>query len=192
MSEFRRRLAAHGKPGGTGESPEFIEFRHDKYVDTGIIVDSELKVSLKIKFHSANASANIIGRWGSPYYTTSISGASYSRWYVLDTFNGDNFRSEEDSIVDLKVGNIIEIVKDRNKLYIDNVLKVEHPYSQMNSGSNTLIGGNNVTFDADVYAFSIWQDDVLVDEYIPYVENGKEYFRGKNTGKLLEVLTINK
>lgn len=178
--------------GSIGESPEFIEFRRDRYVDTGMTSNGDLKVSLKIRFHSADNSANIIGRWDSPYYTTSISGASYSRWYVLDTFNGDNFRSEEDSIVDLKVGNIIEIVKDRNKLYIDNVLKVEHPYSQMNSGNNTLIGGNNVTFDADVYAFSIWQDDVLVDEYIPYVENGKEYFRGKNTGKLLEVLTINK
>lgn len=189
MSRFRRLMMMQGS---IGESPEFIEFRRDRYVDTGMESNGDLKVSLKIKFHSANASANIIGRWGSSYYTTSISGASYSRWYILDTFNGDNFRSEEDSIVDLKVGNIIEIVKDRNKLYIDNVLKAEHPYSQFNTGSSLLIGGNNVTVDADIYSFAIWQDDVLTDEYLPYVVDGKEYFRGKNTGKLLEVLTINK
>lgn len=176
----------------TGESPEFIEFRYDKYVDTGANINSELKVSLKIRFHSADNSANIIGRWGFPYYATSVSGASYSGWYVVDVFNSDRFLSEEDAAVDLKIGNVIEIVKDRNKLYIDNVLKVEHPYSQFHTGNFVLIGGNNVTVDADIYSFALWQDDVLTDEYLPYVVDGKEYFRGKNTGKLLEVLTINK
>lgn len=175
--------------GGTGDSPEFIEFRANKYVDTGVQINSELKVSLKIRFHSADNSANIIGKWGSPYFATSVSGTSYFRWYIIDTFNGDNFKSEEDSIVDLKVGNIIEIVKDRNKLYIDNILKVEHPFSQFRIGETFLIGGNNVTINADVYSFAIWQDDVLVDEYLPHVEDGKEYFKGKNTGKLLEVKT---
>lgn len=180
------------QPGITGESPEFIEFRRDRYVDTGMKMNGDLKVSLKIRFHSADSSASIIGRWGYPYYATSVSGASYSRWYVLDVFNNDRFSSEEDATVDLKIGNVIEIVKDRNKLYIDNVLKAEHPYSQFNTGSSVLIGGNNVTVDADIYSFALWQDDVLTDEYLPYVVDGKEYFRGKNTGKLLEVLTINK
>ena len=180
------------QPGITGESPEFIEFRKDRYVDTGMKMNGDLKVSLKIRFHSANSSANIIGKWGSPYYATSVSGASYSRWYIIDVFSNDKFVTEEDSIVDLKIGNVIEIVKDRNKLYIDNVLKAEHPYSQLYSGDFVLIGGNNVTVDADIYSFAIWQDDVLTDEYLPYVVDGKEYFRGKNTGKLLEVLTINK
>ena len=191
MSEFRRRMMAM-QPGITGESPEFIEFRRDRYVDTGINTNSDLKVSLKIRFHSADSSTNIIGRWGSPYYVTSISGASYFRWYVVDSFNNDRFSSEEDATVDLKIGNVIEIVKDRNKLYIDNVLKAEHPYSQFHTGNSVLIGGNNVTVDADIYSFALWQDDALIDEYLPYVVDGKEYFRGKNTGKLLEVLTINK
>lgn len=187
MSLFRRRLMAM-QPGITGESPEFIEFRGDRYVDTGMEVNGDLKVSLKIRFHSADSSACIIGRWGSPYYATSISGASYSRWYVVDVFNNDRFSSEEDAAVDLKIGNVIEIVKDRNKLYIDNVLKAEHPYSQFHTGSSVLIGGNNLTFDADVYSFAIWQNDVLDDEYYPFVAGEKEYFRGKNTGKLLEVI----
>ena len=191
MSLFRRRLMAM-QPGITGESPEFIEFRRDRYVDTGMEMDGDLKVSLKIRFHSVDSSANIIGRWGSPYYATSVSGASYSGWYVVDVFNNDRFSSEEDAAVDLKIGNVIEIVKDRNRLYIDNVLKAEHPYSQFHTGSFVLIGGNNVTVDADIYSFALWQDDVLTDEYLPYVVDGKEYFRGKNTGKLLEVLTINK
>lgn len=153
MSDFRRRLMM--QPGSTGESPEFIEFRSNKYVDTGVQTNSELKVSLKIRFHSADNSANIIGRWGSPYFATSVYGASYFRWYIVDTFNGDNFKSEEDSIVGLKVGNIIEIVKDRNKFYIDNILKAEHPYSQFRTGETLLIGGNNVTINADVYSFAI-------------------------------------
>ena len=176
--------------GITGESPEFIEFRSDRYVDTGMEVNGDLKVSLKIRFHSADSSANIIGRWGFPYYATSISGASYSRWYVVDVFNNDRFTSEEDATVDLKIGNVIEIVKDRNRFYIDNVLKAEHPYSQFRTDSNVFIGGNNVTFDADVYSFALWQDDVLDDEYYPFVAGEKEYFRGKNTGKLLEVIKI--
>ena len=67
------------QPGITGESPEFIEFRRDRYVDTGMTSNGDLKVSLKIRFHSADNSANIIGRWGSPYYGTSIYGASYFR-----------------------------------------------------------------------------------------------------------------
>lgn len=190
MSLFRRRLMM--QPGIMGESPEFIEFRRDRYVDTGMETDGDLKVSLKIRFHSVDSSASIIGRWGSPYYATSVSGASYSGWYVVDVFNRDRFSSEEDAAVDLKIGNVIEIVKDRNRLYIDNVLKAEHPYSQFHTGSFVLIGGNNVTVDADIYSFALWQDDVLTDEYLPYVVDGKEYFRGKNTGKLLEVLTINK
>lgn len=191
MSLFRRRLMAM-QPGITGESPEFIEFRSDRYVDTGMKTDGDLKVSLKIKFHSADSSANIIGRWGSPYYAISISGASYSGWYLVDVFNRDRVEFEEDAAVDLKIGNVIEIVKDRNRLYIDNVLKAEHLYSQFRTDSTVFIGGNNVTVDADIYSFALWQDDVLTDEYLPYVVDGKEYFRGKNTGKLLEVLTINK
>lgn len=189
MSRLRRLMMMQGS---IGESPEFIEFRRDRYVDTGMESNGDLKVSLKIRFHSADSSANIIGKWGSPYYATSVSGASYFRWYVVDVFNNDRFSSEEDATVDLKIGNVIEIVKDRNKLYIDNVLKAEHPYSQFNTGSSLLIGGNNVTVDADIYSFALWQDDMLTDEYLPYVVDGKEYFRGKNTGKLLEVLTINK
>lgn len=187
MGRLRRRLMAM-QPGITGESPEFIEFKSDRYVDTGIKANGDLKVSLKIRFHSADSSANIIGRWGFPYYATSISGTSYSGWYVVDIFNGDRVEFEEDAAVDLKIGNVIEIVKDRNRLYIDNVLKAEHPYSQFETGSMVLIGGNNVTFDADVYSFALWQDDVLVDEYYPFVAGEKEYFRGKNTGKLLEVI----
>lgn len=82
MSSFRRKLMM--QPGSTGESPEFIEFRYDKYVDTGVKMNSDLKVSLKIKFHSADKSANIIGRWGNPNFTMSISGFE-SNWYIADS-----------------------------------------------------------------------------------------------------------
>ena len=59
MSLFRRRLMAM-QPGITGESPEFIEFRRDRYVDTGMEMDGDLKVSLKIRFHSADSSASLL------------------------------------------------------------------------------------------------------------------------------------
>lgn len=172
------------QPGSTGESPEFIEFRYDKYVDTGVYMNSDLKVSLKIKFYSANNPANIIGRWGNPNFTMSISGYG-SNWYIVDIFCNSDRMTIPNS--ELKVGNVIEIVKDKNMTYINNVLMAEHQYGQYSTGDKLLIGGNNVTVNADVYSFSIWQDDALIDEYYPFVIDGKEYFKGKHTGKLLEV-----
>ena len=171
------------QPGSTGESPEFIEFRYDKYVDTEVKMNSDLKVSLKIKFHSASESANIIGRWGNPNFTMSVSGAG-SNWYIVDIFRKDRITIPNS---ELKVGNVIEIVKDKNMTYIDNVLMAKHQYEQYSVADTLLIGGNNVTLNADVYSFAIWQNDALIDEYYPFVIDGKEYFKGKHTGKLLEV-----
>lgn len=182
MSDFRRRLMM--QPGSTGESPEFIEFRYDKYVDTGVKMNSDLKVSLKIKFYSASESANIIGRWGNPNFTMSISGAG-SNWYIVDIFHNNDRITIPNS--ELKMENIIEIVKDKNMTYIDNVLMAEHQYEPYSVADILLIGGHNVTFNTDVYSFAIWQDDVLIDEYYPFVIDGKEYFKGKHTSKLLEV-----
>lgn len=167
------------------EQLDFIEFRADKYVDTGININADLKVSLKIKFYSANNSANIIGRWGNPKFTMSISGTS-SNWNVIDVFSNDRMTIP---ISELKVGNVIEIVKDKNMTYINDVLMAEHQYEQYNTADILLIGGNNITFNADVYSFAIWQNDMLIDEFLPVRINGKEYFKGKDTKRLLEVIT---
>lgn len=181
MSRLRRLMMMQGS---IGETPEFIEFRRDKYVETEVKMNSDLKVSLKIKFYSANNSANIIGRWGNPKFTTSISGYG-SDWNVIDVFsNNDRMKIP---ISELKVGSVIEIVKDKNMTYINDVSMAEHQYEQYNVADILLIGGHNVTFNADVYSFAIWQNDALIDEYYPFVIDGKEYFKGKHTGKLLEV-----
>lgn len=177
MSDFRRRLMM--QPGSTGESPEFIEFRYDKYVDTGVKMNSDLKVSLKIKFQQANKIANIMGDYASSFFAMAIN------YYgdISDVYNGSKITIPNSEI---KVGNVIEIVKDKNMTYIDGVLKAEHSYGHFNS-NNLLIGDQSVVFNADVYNFAIWQNDVLVDEFYPFVIDGKEYFKGKHTGKLLEV-----
>lgn len=179
MSRLRRLMMMQG---GTGESPEFIEFRADKYVPTGIEKNSELKVYLKIRFESLSSYQTVIGSYG-------------GGWFNMGPYKGDmeDFYGNNSKIVipyeEWKVGNIIEIVKDRNKTYVDGVLKAEHAYQSFSRTDILGIGGNTFGIYADVYAFSIWDNDVLVDEYYPAIVDGKEYFKGKNTGKLLEVVT---
>ena len=183
MSRLRRLMMMQGS---IGESPEFIEFRYDKYVVTGAKMNSELKVSLKIRFHQPTNLSCMIGRWS---YTKFEIGIHDYKWNMRDFYNDDRIDIPYSV---LKVGNVIEIVKDKNLTYFDGILKAEHPTAQFNVDASVFIGSNNVTLNADVYSFALWQDDALIDEYLPYVVDGKEYFRGKNTGKLLEVLTINK
>lgn len=160
MSNFRRRLYREQPQ----TQPEFIEFRADKYVPTGIAENSELKVYLKIRF---------------------ISLGSYQ--YIIGYYAGQN--NIKIPFSEFKIGSVIEIVKDRNKTYVDGVLKAEHTYKAFSRTNIMGIGGNTFGINADVYAFSIWNNDVLVDEYYPAIVDGKEYFKGKNTGKLLEVVT---
>lgn len=179
MSDFRRRLMM--QPGSTGESPEFIEFRYDKYVDTGVYMNSELKVSLKIRFHQPTNLSCIIGKWSLTKFEIGIH--DYN-WNLRDFYNDDRIDIPYSV---LKVGNVIEIVKDKNMTYFDGILKAEHPTVQFNDYTPVYIGSNNVTLNADVYSFAIWQNDALIDEYYPFVIDGKEYFKGKHTGKLLEV-----
>lgn len=182
MSEFRRRLAAHGKPGGTGESPEFIEFRANKYVPTGVTASSEIKVRLKVKFLSLGSYQFIIGWYAGAWFNM----GPYAG-YVEDYYANQN--NIKIPISEFKIGNVIEIVKDKNKTYVDDVLKAEHKYKQFSRTDIIGIGGNTFNLNADIYNFAFWQDDILIDEYYPYVVDGKEYFKGKNTGKLLEVIT---
>lgn len=177
MSRLRRLMMMQGS---IGESPEFIEFRRDKYVETEVKMNSDLKVSLKIKFQQTNNIANIMGDYGSNSFAMTIN------YYgdVSDVYNGSKITIPNS---ELKEGNIIEIVKDKNMTYIDGALKAEHPYGQFNTGNSFLIGDQSVIFNADVYSFAIWQNDALIDEYYPFVIDEKEYFKGKHTGKLLEV-----
>lgn len=178
MSDFRRRLYREQPQ----TQPEFIEFRADKYVPTGIAENSELKVYLKIRFISLGSYQYIIG-----YYR--------GGWFVMRAYNKyvEDYYADQTVIKipfsEFKIGSVIEIVKDRNKTYVDGVLKAEHTYEAFSRTDLMGIGGNTFMIHADVYAFSIWDNDVLVDEYYPAIVDGKEYFKGKNTGKLLEVVT---
>lgn len=175
MSRLRRLMMMQG---GTGESPGFIEFRKDKYVSTGILENSELKVILKIKFHSVTSYVVIMGHYAGDRFNMGLFVNN-----VEDYYNGHQVKIPWSELL---TGEAIVITKDRNMTYFDGLLKAEHPYKQF-SRTDILIIGDGC--NADIYGFSIWQDGAMVDEYIPYVENGKEYFRGKNTGKLLEVMT---
>jgi len=179
MSRLRRLMMMQGS---IGESPEFIEFRRDKYVPTGVAENSELKVYLKIRFISLGSYQYIIG-----YYAGSWFNMGPYSGYVEDYYANQNNIKIPNS--EFKIGSVIEIVKDRNKTYVDGVLKAEHTYKAFSRTNIMGIGGNTFNLNADVYAFSIWDNDVLVDEYYPAIVDGKEYFKGKNTSKLLEVVT---
>ena len=175
MSEFRRRMMVRA-------SKPYINMV-GKYVDTGVTVTGDIRFEMKVRFFLLSNYQSILGRYGDNWWGMGVYAG------IEDKFGGSKIVIPEQ---DFKAGDVITLVKDRNKTYVDGVLKVEHPYKQFERDYSLMICNERSGVDGDVYSFAIWQDDTLIDEYYPFVVDGKEYFKGKNTGKLLEILTINK
>lgn len=160
------------------QKPEPYVNMKEKYMDTGIPVTGNIKFVMKARFHWLGNYNSILGRYADNYWGMGVYGD------IEDKYGNTKINIPK---ADFKVGDVIILTKDRNKTYIDGILKAEHQYKQFERDYSLMICNERSGVNADIFMFSVWQDDALIDEYYPFVIDGKEYFKGKHTGKLLEV-----
>ena len=177
---------------GTGvfKSPareiEYIESTGTQYINTGYNPNSNTKVEAKFKM---NETANTF-KWLFSSRNQALAGDGYGFGAVANGFIDSEYNSRVSSTTDkLTNGTVYTIVKDKNVCrYNDSVLTnpestftVNYPLSIFALNNIGTIEVSSYT-KANCYYFKIYDNDILVRDFIPVFQDGVACMVDKLTG----------
>lgn len=161
---------------------------NQNYIDTEYIPNSNTKVEMKYQF-SSSVQHNYDRLFGGDGCFLSITyngkqiyvriGNTYSSW-DYNGYNKPQQYFDRDYIVSA----------DNSQVYIDNVVVATRSATEINTNKSILLFSNNTNDNdrnscARVYYFKAWENDILVRDMIPVLdENNVPCFYDKITNKL--------
>lgn len=166
---LRRRLASGSLPYDA--EVEYIFGTGSQYIDTGIVCGSNSKVEIKLK----NNLNGVVGVFGCRDYVYSLSNAFcfYSLFLTKMQTSYDNTKANKE--YEKNVPHVFTL--DKNESYIDGTLVDTFNSNTFTCSSSALLfasrtgsGGatvDNRMFCGRIYYCKIWNNDVLVRDYIP-------------------------
>lgn len=167
---------------------QYIESTGTQYIDTGFYPNQDTGVKIKAKFNSvSNSSALLFGSGLSAREKT----FEFYLWDTRPSFNYDNYNYEDN--IRIQIGDMIIIDWDKNIIdySINDVSKptITRPYREFNApytmGLFAVKRPKGVYIGkVSIYLFQIWQDDILVRDFIPVLDgNGVPCMYDKVEGK---------
>ena len=173
-----------GKPLTKANSPrynvEYLGSANSQWIDSGVIGKSGTKVEADIAWIRLDSDCGLIG--------SRISASSDSRFYPIHTFNNELSFGYVKFVYTknyLEVGRRYKIVSDNKKnsqtIYVDDQLVYSGTSSdEIDTALPMYIFAENVggvskyPTAARVYSMKIWQDDVLVRNFVPVLADNME------------------
>lgn len=173
-----------GKPLTKANSPrynvEYIGSANSQWIDSGVIGKSGTKVEADIAWIRLDSDYGLIG--------SRISASSDSRFYLIHTFNNELCFGYVKFVYTknyLEVGRRYKIVSDNKKnsqtIYVDDQLVYSGTMSdEIDTALPMYVFAENVGgvasyhSSARVYSMKIWQDDVLVRNFVPVLADNME------------------
>lgn len=171
MSSLRRLLLAQAQATPHTEL-SYLRSSGGSFIDTGIKGSGNISVELKLvrgtmtsffgsRISASNATFQLLG-----ISATTIR-SDYNNSYS-ETFNADQT-------------NIYTIKKFKNLTYLDDVLVSTHIYATFNSNLNMYLFASNqngilsTSGTGDIYCCKIWDNDILVRDFIPVLKTDGTY-----------------
>lgn len=173
---YCRITCIEGKGAAKPEFVEYIESTGSQYIDTGIIAKSGLTVQIKCTFSDLTKTDNVFGAYNGQnriyiqYDTTEKFILGYG------PYNSINYTLQQN-----KINNIEAIFKEsEQKVFIDGISYYSATSaSTYNTTTNALIcalgqqSGSPICYHyGRIYFCKIYDNDVLVRDYIPARQNG--------------------
>ena len=147
---------------------EYIQSSGTQYINTGFAPNQNTRVVADVQFVSENNSQFVFG-------VRKLPGASVNFGFLI---NSTQFRSDygDSSKVHITVSSLkarILIDKNKNKCYIDNVLKATNTASTFQSEYNLYLFASNDSGEASyfgslrMYSCKVYDNGTLIRDYIP-------------------------
>jgi hypothetical protein len=173
-----------GKPLTKANSPrynvEYLGSANSQWIDSGVIGKSGTKVEADIAWIRLDSDCGLIG--------SRISASSDSRFYPIHTYNNELSFGYVKFVYTkkyLEVGRRYKIVSDNKKdsqtIYVDDQLVYSDTRSdEIDTAYPMYIFAENVAgvasyySSARIYSMKIWQDDVLVRNFVPVLADNME------------------
>lgn len=161
-------------------SPRFNGSANSQWIDSGVIGKSGTKVEADIAWIKLDSDCGLIG--------SRISASSDSRFYPIHTYNNELSFGYVKFVYTknyLEVGRRYKIVSDNKKnsqtIYVDDQLVYSDTRSdEIDTAYPMYIFAENVAgvasyhSSARIYSMKIWQDDVLVRNFVPVLADNME------------------
>ena len=166
---------------------EYLQSTGTQWIDTGVVPNQDTGVKIKAKFNSIyNSDTSLFGSGQSARNRT----FEFYLWNGRPSFNYDNYNYEDN--IAIKIGDMIII--DWNKNIIDYSINdtskptITRPYRDFYTpytmGLFAVQRPEGVSIGkVSIYLFQIWQDDILVRDFIPVIKDGTPCMFDKVEGK---------
>lgn len=168
-------LLQEDKGGFIKDNGEYVELRNiytngNQIIDTGYKSNQDTKVEMKYILNKDESQFLYGSR-------TDVKEKTFGFVYLTDNNIRFDYNNTQTPYTGMTVGNVYTVKQDKNKFYINNTLKGNAQYNSFVGEYNMYLFGMNTKETASskasvkFYYFKIWDNDVLVRDYIPVLRN---------------------
>ena len=152
-----------------------LEFDGDSYIDTGYTPNNNTKTETKITGYQTS-------RFIYDSTHSLLSASNYSAYFTVTEIGNYRFGNNDVEFA-LTKNTVYTIVQDKTGVDINGTFKAYKKNTEFTSTETLKLGGDSISFKGLIYKFKIWDNNVLVRNFIPC------YRKSDNVPGMYDVVT---